>query len=52
MIADPLTKAMNAERLERTMATGIFDMRATAESLMVKEKNRKARKAAKTKEED
>ena len=47
MIADPLTKAMNCERLARTLATGRIDLRPTAESLMIKEKNRKARKAQK-----
>ena len=44
MLADPLTKAMNCERLTRTLMTGKFDMRPTAESLMIKEKNRQARK--------
>ena len=33
MFADPLTKTMNAEQLVRTMMTGKFDMRPTAESL-------------------
>ena len=47
MLADPLTKTMSAERLTDTMMTGVFDMRPTAESLMVKEKNRAARKATK-----
>ena len=47
MIADPLTKAMNCERLEKTLSTGQLDLRPTAESLMVKEKNRKLRKEAK-----
>ena len=50
MLADPLTKAMNAERLVATMETGNFDIRQTAESLMIKEKNRVARKSAKGKE--
>ena len=44
MLADPLTKPMGAERLEETFSTGIFDMRPTAESLMIKSKNRVARK--------
>ena len=45
MLADPLTKAMNSEQMVRTLATGVFDMRPTAESLMIKAKNRLARKA-------
>ena len=45
MLADPLTNAMDAERLVRTVLTGKFDIRPTAESLMAKEKNRFARKA-------
>ena len=44
MIADPLTKAMTCERLKSTMRTGVFDMRPTAESLMIKAKNRESRK--------
>jgi len=51
MLADPLTKAMAPDRLINTMMTGVFDMRATAESLMIKEKNRKARKSAKATED-
>jgi len=47
MLADPLTKAMTCDRLVKTMMTGLFDMRPTAESLMIKEKNRACRKAAK-----
>ena len=50
MLADPLTKAMHCERLVATMETGNFDIRPTAESLMIKEKNRVARKSAKGKE--
>ena len=49
MLADPLTKAMSCERLTETMMTGRFDMRPTAESLMIKEKNRACRKASKKK---
>ena len=49
MLADPLTKAMSCDRLSSTMKTGLFDMRPTAESLMIKEKNRACRKAAKVK---
>jgi hypothetical protein len=48
MLADPLTKAMNSERLDHTMMTGRYDMRPTAESLMIKERNRACRKAGKT----
>ena len=47
MIADPLTKAMSCERLSSTMRTGVFDMRPTPESLMIKAKNRASRKANK-----
>ena len=47
MLADPLTKAMAPDRLVQTMMTGRFDMRPTPESLMIKEKNRACRKAAK-----
>ena len=50
MLADPLTKAMSSERLDATLATGIFDMQATQESLMIKQKNRLLRKNAKDKE--
>jgi hypothetical protein len=46
MLADPLTKAMKPDRLEETMRTGRFDLRPTAESLMIKERNRACRKAA------
>ena len=52
MIADPLTKAMNASVLEKTLSTGIFDMRATPESLAIKERNRKLRQDAKRKMND
>ena len=47
MLADPLTKAMGADRMVETFMTGRFDMRPTAESLMIKEKNRNARKSVK-----
>ena len=49
MLADPLTKAMKSDRLQQTLKTGLFDLKLTAESLMIKEKNRACRKAAKTK---
>ena len=52
MLADPLTKAMGTERLDETMRTGVFDMRPTAESLMIKEKNRASRKATKQQDKD
>ena len=44
MIADPFTKVMKADRLVKTFMTGKFDMKPTAESLMIKEKNRQYRK--------
>ena len=44
MLSDPLTKSMTSDTLVRTMMTGIFDMRPTPESLMIKEKNRASRK--------
>ena len=47
MIADPLTKTMKSDRLKETMETGQLDLRPTPESLAIKEKNRKARKAKK-----
>ena len=40
MLADPLTKAMDTERLDDAMMTGRMDLRPTAESLMIKERNR------------
>ena len=46
MLADPLTKAMKTDRLDETLRTGRFDLRPTAESLMIKERNRACRKAA------
>ena len=52
MLADPLTKAMKSDRLQQTLKTGLFDLRPTAESLMIKEKNRACRKAAKDKTKD
>jgi len=39
MLADPLTKAMKTDRLDETLRTGRFDLRPTAESLMIKERN-------------
>lgn len=46
MLAGPLTNAMAADQLVATMETGPFDIRPTAESLMIKEKNRAARNVA------
>ena len=46
MIADPLTQVMKSERLEKTLSSGQLDLRPTAESLMIEEKNRELRKAA------
>ena len=51
MLADPFTKAMAADRLVAAMEAGHFDIRPTAESLMIKEKNRVVRKSVKEKEE-
>ena len=47
MLADPLTKSMSSDTLVRTLMTGRYDMRPTAESLMIKEKNRALRKKGK-----
>ena len=47
MLADLFTKAMHCDRLVATFETGNFDIRPTAESLMIKEKNRVARKNVK-----
>jgi hypothetical protein len=52
MVADPLTKAMSGDRLTAMMMTGQLDLQPTAESLMIKEKNRKARKAVKVDKKD
>ena len=47
MIADPLTKHMDYDRLKNTLATGILDLTPTEESLKTKEKNRSLRKKQK-----
>ena len=47
MIADPLTKAMNSERLSKMLDTGILDLNPTEESLIIKAKNKLLRKKAK-----
>ena len=52
MVADPLTKAMQGDRLTAVMMTGELDLRPTAESLMIKEKNRASRKAVKQNAKD
>ena len=52
MIADPLTKAMSSERLNKTMMTGKLDLVPTEESLMIKAKNRESRKKCKAIEKD
>ena len=44
MIADPLAKSMDPERMVNTLMTGKLDLRPTPESLMVKEKNRQHRR--------
>ena len=44
MLADPLTKAMLPERLVETLRSGLYSMKPTSESLMIKEKNRASRK--------
>ena len=46
MLADPLTKNMDSERLDQTMMTGYMDLRPTAESMMIKERNRAWRQNA------
>ena len=47
MLADPLTKSMTSDTLAQTMMTGRFDLKPTAESLMIKERNRASRQKAK-----
>ena len=47
MIADPLTKNMAPDVLVNAMTTGVMDLRPTEESIMIKERNRVARKEAK-----
>ena len=49
MIADPLTKVMNADRMTKTFETGIFDMTPTEESLRITERNRECRGALRRK---
>ena len=52
MLADPLTKAMSGEHLVQTLAVGQLDLRPTAESLIIKEKNRRLRKEKKVKDKE
>ena len=44
-----MTKNMAPDRMVACMETGVFDMKPTSESLMVKEKNRALRKNTKSK---
>ena len=50
MIADPLTKAMKADRLENNFHSGILDLRPTDASVISKMMKQKAR--AKTDDAD
>ena len=43
MLADPLTKVMKPDLMTQVFSTGIYNLRATPESLAIKEKNRQAR---------
>ena len=52
MVADPLTKAMSAERLDAMLRTGVLDLTPTPESLFIKEKNKVVRKNAKEKKKN
>ena len=53
MIADPFTKkTVSPERMIKTMMTGVFDMRPTEESLMIKEKNRQYRQKVREEKND
>ena len=49
MVADPLTKAMNADRLATMLQTGVLNLTPTPESLFIKEKNKVVRKNAREK---
>ena len=49
MVADPLTKAMNCDRLADMLRTGVLDLTPTPESLFIKEKNKVVRKNAREK---
>ena len=49
LVADPLTKAMSAERLETMLQTAVLDLNLTPESLFIKEKNKVVRKNAREK---
>ncbi len=53
MLADPLTKGMGAERLVETFTTGVFDIKPTAESLLIKQKkNRASRQKTKASQQE
>ena len=52
MVADPLTKAMNADRLANMLQTGVLDLTPTPESLFIKEKNKVVRKNAREKKKN
>ena len=45
MLADPLTKVMSADVLERCFMTGYLDLKATEESLRIKARNRESRRS-------
>ena len=51
MLADPLTKVMNADRSINTMGTGRFDLQPTPESLAIKAKNRLLRSSSRATEQ-
>ena len=46
MLADPLTKVMQPDRMAETFETGIFDMHPTEESLAIKARSRELRKTS------
>ena len=50
MLSDCSSKTMTSSRLNETLSTGIFDMRPTEESLVIKVKNRKWRASKKEEE--
>ena len=51
MLADPLTKTMNADRLIHKMTSGRFDLQPTPESLAIKAKNRLLRSSSRASEQ-
>ena len=50
MLSDCLTKLMTSCRLNETLSAGIFDMKPTVESLVIKAKNRQWRHSKKKQE--